>query len=241
MKKFAVLTCTLFLCTKFLYAQLSYNYLGYSIGAGAGVTRADADLTKHLNKGAAFVNFNYNLSPFSTLTTELQAGQLAGGDPHTDKDTRGFINTYEAILLYGDFQAGEIINYEDNRILNALKNFYAGTGFGFIHNQMTFIQRKSLNNPGYVFPGRDASIEIMLVFRAGYEFKFYNQYHEPGVRLDVGYEENLAYGEGLDGYDDPPTQFRNNHVDRYAFVHVGLKYNFGNPVSFRKPIRRFYY
>lgn len=241
MKKHAVLTLILFLCTKFLFAQLSYNYLGYSVGAGFGVTRADADIAQHLSKGAAFINFNYNFSPFTTGTAEIQSGQLAGGDPKTDKDTRAFVNTYEAALIYADFQAGEIINYEDRPILNVLKNFYAGTGFGFIHNHMSFVQRASLNNPGYVFPGRDNSTEIMLVFRGGYEFKFYNQYHEPGVRLDVGFEENLAYGEGLDGYDDPSSVFKNNHVDRYAFVHVGLKYSFGNPISFRKPIRRFYY
>lgn len=241
MKKHALLTSILFLCSKFLFAQLSYNYLGYSVGAGFGVTRADADLREHLNKGAAFVNFNYNFSPFTTGTVELQFGQLGGGHPNTDKDTRAFINTYEAVIIYADFQAGEIINYQDRRVLNILKNFYVGTGFGFIHNQMTFIQRQSLSDPGYIFPGRDNSIEAMLVFRGGYEFKFYNQYHEPGVRLDVGFEENLAYGEGLDGYADPPSQFRNDHVDRYAFVHIGLKYNFGIPISFRKPIRRFYY
>lgn len=240
MKK-SVLTLILFLCSKFLFAQLSYNYLGYSVGAGAGITRADADITQHVNKGAAFINLNYNFSPFTTVTAEVQVGQLAGGNPNTDKDTRAFVNTYQAVLIYADFQAGEIINYEDNRILNVLKNFYVGPGFGFIHNHMSFVQRQSLSDIGYVFPGRDNSIEAMLVVRGGYEFKFYNQYHEPGVRLDIGLEENLAYGEGLDGYNDPPTKFRNNHVDRYAFVHIGLKYSFGIPISFRKPIRRFYY
>ena len=239
MKKTVVLALVLFLCSKFLYAQPSYNFLGFSVGGGLGVARADADVAQHVSKTAYFINANYNYSPFTTFTAELQAGNLAGGNPKTDKDTRAFVNAYQAILFYGDLQAGGLINYEDRPVLNALKNFYAGTGFGVIHNHMTFVQRRSLSDPSYIFPGQDNSTEIMLVLRIGSEIKLYNQYHEPSVRLDIGLEENLVYGEGLDGYNDPSTKFSNNHVDRYALFHIGAKYNFGIPVSFRKPIRRF--
>lgn len=240
MKKSIVITAILFLCSKILLAQLSYNYSSYSVGAGGGLARASADLSKEINKTAFFVNFNYNYSPFITFTAELQAGKLAGGDPLTDKDTRAFVNSFKAVTLYADLQAGEFIDYRDRTFLNIIKNIYVGAGIGLIQNQMSFVQRESLNNPGYIFPGQDASTELMLPLRIGYEFKIYNFYQEPYIRLNLGYQQNWVYGEGLDGYNDPPTIFKNYHVDRYALFSIGIKYSFGNPVSYKKPIRAFY-
>lgn len=204
-----------------------------------GVARADADIAQHISKEAIFGTLNYNYSPYITITGELQAGKLAGGNPNTDKDTRAFVNNYKAISLYGDIQAGEFIDYQYRKLLNILKNVYIGTGVGIMHNAMAFVQRASLNNPGYVFPGEDSSTEIMIPLRIGYEWKFFNRYQEPSVRLNVGYQVSLVYGEGLDGYNDPPSKFRNDHVDRYSLVSVGVKYNFGRPVSYKKPIGKF--
>lgn len=240
MRKSIVIAAMLFLCSNILLAQVSYNYTGYSIGAGGGAARADADIAQHITKSAFFVNFNYNYSPYTTFTAELQAGNLAGGNPLTDKDTRAFVNNFIAIELYADLQLGEYIDYQNRVFLSIVKNIYAGSGFGVIHNQMSFIQRVSLDNPGYIFPGQDASTEIMLPLRLGYEFKFYNDYREPYIRLNLCYQENLVYGEGLDGYNDPPAIFRNNHVDRYALFSIGLKYSFGTPISYKKPIHGFY-
>lgn len=229
----------LFLYSKSLWAQLSYNFSSFSVGAGVGVVRADADIAQHITKEAIFGTLNYNYSPYITITGELQAGKLAGGNPNTDKDTRAFVNNYKSISLYGDIQAGEFIDYQYRDLLNILKNVYLGTGVGIMHNAMAFVQRISLNNPGYVFPGEDSSTEIMVPLRIGYELKFFNRYQEPSIRVNVGYQLSLVYGEGLDGYNDPPSIFRNEHVDRYSLVSVGVKYNFGRPISYKKPIGRF--
>ncbi len=240
MKKCVLLTAILFLCSKILLAQLSYNYTLYSIGAGGGSARAFADVPKEITKASFFVNFNYSYSPYVTFSAELQAGKLAGGDTKTDQHTRAFENSYKAAYLYADFQAGEFIDYQNRKFLNFIKNFYVGTGLGLVHNSMTFVQRNSLNDPSYVFPGVDASTELAVPFRTGYEIKFFNFYEEPSVKVNLGYEMNWVYGEGLDGYADPPSIFKNNHVDRYAQIFVCVKYSFGNPISYKKPIRGFY-
>jgi hypothetical protein len=239
LKKSLIIALILFLCHKNLLAQLSYNFLNYSIGVGAGFVRADADLAQHITKQAIFGTLSYNYSPYITITGELQAGKLAGGDPNTDKDTRAFVNNYKAILLYGDVQAGEFIDYQYRDLANILKNVYVGTGVGIIHNAMAYVQRASLNNPGYIFPGEDSSTELMVPLRIGYEFKFFNRYQEPNIRVNIGYQESLVYGEGLDGYNDPPTKFKNHHVDRYSLISIGVKYNFGSPVTYKKPINRY--
>lgn len=240
MKKRINITVLLLLSSNILFAQLSYNYTGYSVGLGGGLALASADLAKKINKNAFFVNLNYNYSPYTTFTAELQAGKLAGGDRVTDIARRAFENSFKAVVFYADLQAGEYIDYRNRGFLNIIKNFYAGTGFGVIHNRMTSIQRTSLNDPKYTFPGQDASTELMLPVRIGYEFKFYNDYQEPQTRVNINYQINWVYGEGLDGYNDPSTMFRNNYVDRYSLLSVSVKYSFGNPISYKKPIRAFY-
>lgn len=230
----------LLLCSKILVAQLSYNYSLYSIGLGGGIARAFADVPKEITTAAFFANFNYSYGPYITFSAELQAGKLAGGDTKTDTHTRVFKNSFATAVFYADLQAGEFIDYQNRDFLNIIKNFYLGTGVGFVHNNMTQIQRTSLIDPTYVFPGRDVSTEIMVPFRFGYEFKFYNDYQEPYVKLNLGYEMNWVYGEGLDGYADPPAKFKNNHVDRYAQIFICVKRSFGNPTSYKKPIRGYY-
>lgn len=239
MKKCIALIALLLLCSKLSFAQLGYNYSGYSVGLGGGVAIADADVNKKISKPAFFGTVSYNYSPFLTLTGELQVGKLAGGNIMTDKDTRAFVNNYKALTFYTDLQMGELIDYKDYIVLNVIKNIYIGSGFGVIYNKMAFVQRTSLIDTKYVFPGQDASTELTLPLRIGYEFKIYDFYREPSIRINVGYQVTLAYGEGLDGYNDPPQIFKNNHVDRYSLIGVGVKYNFGTPVSYRKPIHRF--
>jgi len=91
----------------------------------------------------------------------------------------------------------------------------------------------------YVFPGNNSSINFIVPLRFGYEFKFYNDYEEPFMALDIGYIHNMVFGEGLDGYDDPSNKFKNNATNQYTQIVVGVKFNFGNVTSFNKLIRRF--
>ncbi|MEB0248725.1 hypothetical protein QN344_01200, partial [Mucilaginibacter sp. 5B2] len=135
-----------------------------------------------------------------------------------------------------DVQAGEVINYQGSTVLNVLKNFYLGAGIGGIANSVV-TQRTSVIDPTYTFPGKDNGINLIVPLRFGYEFKFYNEYDQPNVRLDIGYQHNLTFGEGLDGYADPSTKFKNNALDQYRQITVGIKVNFGGQNSYDKEIR----
>ena len=159
-----------------------------------------------------------------------------------DKYGRQYTNSYKALVLHGDFQLGAAIDYEGSWVLKLVKNFYGGTGIGFISNTNK-VQRTNVypqNGPlTYVFPGKDNSLDIMVPFRFGYEFKIFDSYDEPGMAIDIGYVHNFAFGEGLDGYNDPPTKFKNNATDQYTQIVIGFKYFFGNVVSYNKLIRTF--
>jgi hypothetical protein len=218
------------------YAQ-NYNYNEYSAGGSFSITRAHVDVAKQINRRAFSANINYHFSPYLTFGAELQSGNLSGGDHVYDPHLREFSNNYTSFTLIGDVQVGEISNYMDSWFLYALKDFYAGTGIGVINNKMSFIQRVKPDGSAYVFPGKDKSLNLLVPIRLGYEFKIYNGYGEPQFRLNLGYQLGLTFGEGLDGYNDPPSKFKNNSLDMYSQIMVGVKIGFGNITSYTKPIR----
>jgi hypothetical protein len=235
-------------------AQMGYNYKEYAIGLDFSYERGYTNVNRQDNHIATNINFIYNYSPYIPVAAELQFGTLSGGGivPSKDRYGRQYTNNYEAFVLHADFQLGEVIDYSQSDILNILKNFYFGTGGGIVFNNNT-VQRTNLYdgrvidgektpNDGpatYVFPGTNNSINFTLPLRFGYEFKLYNEYSEPYMAIDLGYVHNMVFGEGLDGYDDPPSIFKNNATNQYRQIVIGVKFNFGNITSYNKLIRRF--
>jgi hypothetical protein len=223
-----------------LKAQDSYNYASYGVGFSVSNARPFADLKTNYTDRVYSANLNYYYSPYLPITFEIQVGKLRGGGNTIaeDADTRRFTNNFKAALLHFDIQMGEMMDYEDNFLLNVAKNFYIGTGFGFIINNVD-ANRESLVNPGYYFPGKNNSFNGVVPLRFGYEFKIYNGYGEPNIRLDFGYQHNMTFGEGLDGYHDAGKSFKNNALDQYRQLTIGIKVNFGGEASYDKSITGF--
>jgi hypothetical protein len=223
-------------------AQGSINYASFGFGLNAGINKPLADLRKQIVNNSYSATAYYYYTPYVPIALEFQVGKLAGGGNTVaeDKDTRRFLNNYKALMLHIDVQLGEIIDYQGNTFLNVAKNFYAGLGIGGISNKVD-VNRQSLLDNTYTFPGKDNSINIIVPLRVGYEFKFYNTYDEPNIRLDIGYQHYFTFGEGLDGYADPPIKFKNNAPDQYRTIMVGIKFLIGGENSYEKDIRGKYY
>ena len=186
----------------------------------------------------------YNYNPYIPIGVEFQVGTLSGGgtDQKLDSAGRKYSNSYKALLIHADFMLGSAIDYQDNWLLQILKNFYLGTGVGLISNSNTVQRTNVIPSRGpltYVFPGSDNSINVMIPIRAGYEFKIFDAYNVPRAAIDVGYIHNFVFGEGLDGYDDPTAKFKNNAIDQYRQIVVSVKFFFGRTVSYNKLIRNF--
>ena len=112
---------------------------------------------------------------------------------------------------------------------------YAGLGVGLINDNCT-TQRTNIiaanGSLSYVFPGVDKSTNLMVPVRIGYEYKITNDFDEPIMRVFVSYEHNFVFGEGLDGYDDPASHFKNNSLDQYRQITFGIKFDFGGSSAF---------
>jgi hypothetical protein len=222
--------------------ESSYNYTQYSVGVFASQLLPFDDL-KIANKTYGFnVTGYYNASPYLNFGAELQFGQISGGSILYDESKRQSKNNYKALVFHSDISVGELVDYSDNGFLGVVKDFYIGSGFGFIYNNMSFIQRLNLSStlgyaPGtYAFPGKDNSINLMLPIRVGYEYKIYNFFGEPFLGICIGYTHNITLGEGLDGYADPPSNFKNNSPDQFRQITFGIKYNFGLISAFQRQI-----
>jgi hypothetical protein len=248
LKKFILFFVLVFAVTT-VKAQSGYNYYEWGWGGGVGYGKAYADTKKQDYHPIFNLNIAYNYNPYLPIALEFQFGTLSGGGRTPDKDQFGrqYKNNYKALILHGDLQMGDIIDYSYSDFLNIVKNFYIGTGIGAINNKMVDIQRTNLplypqNGPigtPVGFEGQDKSINMVIPLRLGYEFKIYDDYDQPGYTITIGYEHNYTFAEGLDGYNDNPAKFKNNAPDQYAHFTIGFRYNFGNTVSYNKLIRNF--
>lgn len=217
-------------------AQLGYNYKEFGIGYSYSYERAYTSIPSEYYHGANAIDFIYNNSPFIPIEAEIQFGKLSGGGllPSQDPLGRQYTNNYESLGIHVDFQLGEIINYQDNEVLAIIKNVYFGSGLNLIFNSNT-VQRTSIYQPTYTFPGRDNSIDFTVPFRFGYDIKLFNRYQEPMCAIHLGYVYNIVLGNGLNGYDYPPSQ--NYRSDGYGQFVVGVRLFFGNIVGYSKLIR----
>jgi hypothetical protein len=227
-------------------AQSGYNYQEFGIGGGASYERGYTNITQQNNHVGFKLNFIYNYNPYLPVEAEIQVGSLSGGGltPNLDPYGRQYSNNFKALIFHADYQLGAGIDYSNDWFLTIVKDFYLGTGFGFISNT-NVVQRYSIYappypQPGYYkFPGNDNSVDFMVPLRFGYEFKIYDDYNEPSFAIDIGYVHNLVFGEGLDGYNDPQSKFKNNAIDQYRQITINFKYYFGNVTSYNKLIRDF--
>ncbi|MDB5089423.1 MAG: hypothetical protein JWR09_3417 [Mucilaginibacter sp.] len=224
---------TLLVCfTAFIAkAQIGYNYAQYDIGTSVGFNKVYGDAETVTTMPSINFNFTYNATPFTNFVFEVQLGKLRGGDSVLTKSGRYFNNDFSAFIFRGQLQFGEFLDYSNSQFNNALKNLYVSAGIGFVRNNITQVSRNSEKVPGYYTGGDDKSKEPFIPLRIGYEFKLYNRYSQPSVKIDLGYGYNYVLGDGLDGF----TAGSKNDV--YSQFTLGVKFSIGEAaISYRKQI-----
>ncbi|RYE11086.1 MAG: hypothetical protein EOP44_01525 [Sphingobacteriaceae bacterium] len=221
-------------------AQIGYNYDQFSLGLGISSVKIKGDLNTTYAKAAPSVNLSYHVTPFVTFSTEAQFGRLESANADTAYAVYGeqSSNKFTTVMFHGDVQLGEFINYNDDfssipiltKILNGAKNIYVGTGVGVIFNKMDFINRTDFKDPNFAYTGLDKSTELIIPIRIGYEYKIYNAYDEPQIRLNLGYQANLSTGDNMDGIKS------GHYGDWFSQITFGIKVGIGGVTSYRKPI-----
>lgn len=211
-------------------AQTGYEYAQYDLGASVGFNQFYGDVATPKSTKAITFNFNYNQTPYLNYIFEFQAGKLAGGDSTKDLLGRQFATDYTYFAFRVQLQAGEIIDYSESGIANAFKNFYVGAGIGVTYSNVSEINRFSILMPGYYTPGKMKANQLFIPARVGYEFKIFNQYQQPGIKIDIGYQTNFIFGDDIDGFK------AGAHNDIFSQFTIGAKFSIGGVTSYRKQI-----
>jgi hypothetical protein len=226
--KALVLTAIICFTSLISKAQIGYNYSQFDVGVAGAVNQVYGDAQSITQTASVRFSLNYNQTPFLNYILEGEGGKLEGGKL-SDPTSRVFSNSYSAFTFRIQVQAGELMDYSDSPFKNGLKNLYISSGIGYVVNHLT-TNRISLNIADYYTPGENNSNEIFIPARIGYEFKFYNQFDEPSVKIDLGYQYNFVMGDELDGFKAGKAN------DQFSQICLGVKFAIGSKISYRKQI-----
>jgi len=227
--KALVLTAIICFTSLVSKAQIGYNYSQFDVGVAGAVNQVYGDAESVTKTASLHFSLNYNQTPYLNYILEVQAGKLEGGNEFKDTTGRQFSNSFTAFLFRIQVQAGELMDYSDSPFKNGLKNLYISSGIGYVVNNLR-TSRYSLKIPDYYTPGEDHSNEIFIPVRLGYEFKLYNKYDEPSVKIDLAYQYNFVMGDDLDGFKTGKSN------DQFSQISLGVKFAIGSKISYRKQI-----
>src|SRR5579863_8227495 len=213
-------------------AQIGYDYSQYDFGASIAFNSFYGDVQTPASTKSVNLNFDYNQTAFVNFIVEMQTGTLMGGNAKTDLLGRQFSANYTYYAFRIQVQAGELIDYSQNNVFNALKNLDVGAGIGMVYSNITSINRYATQFPGYYTPGPNSASELFLPARIGYELKIFNKNQRPDYKIDIGYQYNIVFGDQLDGFK------AGTHNDAFSQFTIGVKISVGGVTSYRKEIRQ---
>lgn len=229
--KTTILTLLVCCTTLAARAQIGYDYSQYDVGVAGGFNQVYGNAQTQPFSQSVHINFTFNYTPYTNFVWEAQFGKLTGGDSVKTTSGRYFNNDFSAFIFRGQLQLGEIMDYSHSDFKNGAKNLYLSIGMGYIVNYITQINRYSIQVPGLFSGGKNSSNEVFIPLRLGYEFKIFNSYQQPSVKVDLGYEYNYVLGNGVDGFSAPKKD------EAYTQLFIGVKFAVGGSiVSYKKQI-----
>ncbi|WP_037505227.1 hypothetical protein [Pedobacter jeongneungensis] len=212
-----------------------------SYGFGGGVNKSYTDVYKGGFGYTAYGVFDYHITPFVTLGLEGQYGMVQGGDIETDPHNRQFVNKYKTLSVNVKLMLGEVVDYDKSEFLYNIRGLYLGLGVGVVNNNITDIVRYKPSwaayDPGYgPFPGQDKSNNLLVPINFGFNYFINDGYGYMRYIININAQSNFTFGEGLDGYNDSSTKFKNYSPDVYNSYTIGFKYMLGRIKSYRKTL-----
>ena len=204
-------------------AQVGYNYSQYDFGLSGATNRAMTDFANSRTSYSAFGHFTYNYTPYLNYIAEIQVGSIKGDSLKIFPGTAySYNNSFTTVSFRAQLQMGELFDYSQGQFANAFKNLYLSAGVGVIYTNLK------------IYDGGIESVEakgsnIYMPLKVGYEFKFFNSYSEPVVKLDIGYQYNYIFSDNLDG-------ITYGKQDAFSQIVVGLKFGIGGTTSYRKSL-----
>lgn len=221
-----LLAFTLLLVCASARAYSQFNYYKLTASARVGPTLSYGDLPGS-GLGYAWCTIaGYRPTPYTLAQLELQTGILSGAE---NNGYRFFRNGYRSVSGQFQLELRQFRPIREVRLLAPLRLLNIGAGAGVLFNRQRDIARTVATGGGrtYSYPGPDRSTELVLPVSAGAIVHFRDFWGWRRFSVGVLYQHHFTFGEGLDGYNDPPQLFSNRHADSYGLWSVSATWNFG--------------
>jgi len=209
-----------------LQAKAQSNYYKMSLGAGAGAAVAFGDLRKQVITPAVYGAADFYFTPYVSVGLEGQVGKLKGGD--TSLYNKNFSNSYKAGNLNVRVAAGAFMKkrYVPNTFNTLVRGIYVGTGIGLLRNDIKE-RYPTLNADPRINQGKRKSWDALVPVNVGLNVGLKEKNGYERFVINLNFQSNFTFGEGMDGFDDNPLFIPNSNSDIYTLTSVGIKYKFG--------------
>lgn len=215
-----------------LQASAQSNFYKLSVGAGGGFTVGYGDLRSQSMSPAVVGNAEFYFTPYVSAGVEGQLGRIKSGD--TTAGYAHYNNKYKAASVYARLAAGAFMNhtYRPTTLKKLVRGVYVGTGIGLLRNNITD-RYPAINVNPRVDQGKRASWDAFIPLNVGINYGISEKNGYERFVINLNYQGNLTFGEGMDGFDQNPLFVQNTSRDIYTFTSIGIKYKFG-PVGYFK-------
>ncbi len=198
----------------------------YCVSVGGGVTVLLGD-TKKLKFGpAARLNFDNNITPFTSFGLEAQYGGMEGGEKPDGKIFKLYSkNTFFAINLNARVSLGQFRKIAKSKFQRGINGLYIGTGIGVVSSQVKDMIRDDPRTGQPLNSTQLNATQMLVPVNIGINIelpKFIGLYN---TMFNINYQHNFVFGDYLDGYN---LAVGNKYKDAYGFLSVALRYNFGS-------------
>ena len=215
-----------------LQANAQTNFYKVALGGGAGFTVGYGDLNKQVMSPAVYGTADFFFTPYVSVGLEGQLGRIKGGD--TSLNYKNFSNRYKAMSANVRVAGGAFMRhtYRPTIFRKLVRGVYLGTGIGLLRSNITD-RFPTVNANPLINQGKRRSWDALVPLNVGINYGIREKNGYERIVINLNYQVNPTFGEGMDGFDENPLFVANTSSDAYTFTSIGIKYKFG-PVGYFK-------
>ncbi|EHQ26749.1 hypothetical protein [Mucilaginibacter paludis] len=209
------------------YSQIDYFYKknnsGFRLGIGGGITTLKTHYYGKPVKGAFVGSLDYDVNPYFSFGGEAQSGILEGVDNSHRFYYKTSTDNYLAANLNVRVALGQFYHYfSRNKLNDAIKRLYIGTGIGAIHTRIKFTYNDDLAYTVYGSP-ITSSNSIYFPLNVGTNIDLPGILGRDKLAINPNYQLNYVNSLYTDGFRTSPQSHLRGF---YSLVSVRLKYKF---------------
>ena len=226
----------LFLCLVFFLrstAQIRtesfYPYGPWTLSGGSGYSELYGDLN-HSNSGLVyFLGGARNINQWVSVNLELMQGTLSAYEMKNHwTDGLSVINQFSAADITGRVSLGEFFNYPQDFFQKIIFGLYAGSGIGYMSNNVSNITVKFKNRDKLKITDFNSSnihantSNFFIPINVGINLHLTRRFF-----FNVNYQFSYAFSDYVDGYNFQKPTATNNYNDMFSVLTFGLNFYLG--------------